>query len=374
LMTMLSEVGIHSPPNLTSPFAIARSSELFDLSPGMIPMIFDTPFEKWEAHELALRCTPHEWVCNYQIGHFDELWSVDLCSAHPGSSYDLPDLRDCSLVKSDVMDENAYNGIVIGDIKVDPSSQYAFCAPFLADRGDGTLVSFVGTRENYVCLLSEVRTLYRYNMGEFNFKYGWFIRPIDGKYTRRPFQKIMSQCYRARSHSAIASIFFKGIMNGMIGKLLETRKNLDGSVKKYGEFFNPLYHCFITTDTRLKVFAFLVGHEITEKELVHIGLDGIKITRHISLPTQAYMGQWRSQGSQSEIILSPGALLNSKRRFKGIAYSEIVKEINIRPNASKYGDIDLQWIAKNQIRVFPNLPHTGQDLLNERYISNPLML
>jgi hypothetical protein len=374
LIAMLSEVGIHSPPKLTSPIAIARTSGLFDPNAGIIPTIFDAPPEQWEAYELALKCTPHEWVCNYQIGYFDNLFCADIASAYPSSASNLLDLRDCSLIKSDVMDEGAYNGIVVGDFTVNPDAQYAFCSPFLADRGDGVLVNFVGTRENYACLLSEVRTLYRCNMGEFHLKYGWFIRPNKSRYSRMPFHKMMSQFYKARSQSATASFFFKRIMVGIIGKLLETRKNPDDTVKEYGELYNPLYHSIITSDTRLKVFAFLVGHNITKEELVHIGVDGIKITRHISLPTQVYMGQWRSIGSQPTIVLSPGAIINTTRRFKGISYSEIIEEINKCPHALKYGDIDLRRIDKKQIREFPNLPSTGQDLINESYFSNPLVL
>jgi hypothetical protein len=238
LMEMLSEVGIHSPPKLTSPIAIALAAGLFDPSAGIIPTIFDAPFENWEAYELALKCTPHEWVCNYQIGHFGSVWSVDIASAYPGSASSLPDLRDCSLFKSEVMDESAYNGIVCGDFTVNPDGQCAFCSPFLSDRGDGTLVNFVGTRENFTCLLSEVKALYRYNMGEFHLKYGWFIRPNNSRNTRRPFRKMMLQFYDARSQSATASFFFKRVMNGIIGKLLETRKNPDGSVKEYGEIYN----------------------------------------------------------------------------------------------------------------------------------------
>jgi hypothetical protein len=163
-------------------------------------------------------------------------------------------------------------------------------------------------------------------------------------------------------------------MNGIIGKLLETRKNPDGSVKEYGEIYNPIYHSIITSDTRLKVFAFLVGHNITREELVHIGVDGIEIKRHISLPTSALMGQWRDKGSQPAIVLSPGAIINAKRKFKGIAYPEILEEINRRPNSWKYGDIDLRRLSKNQTRVFANLPQTGLDLLCKTYLSNPLAL
>ena len=69
LLQTLSDLGILSPTNLTSPVAIAEASGLLKkYQSSTIPTIFDAPEPYWEAYEYALQCTPREWVSNYQIG------------------------------------------------------------------------------------------------------------------------------------------------------------------------------------------------------------------------------------------------------------------------------------------------------------------
>lgn len=272
------------------------------------------------------------------------------------------------------MDENAHYGVLVGRFTVYPDAKYAFCSPFLEDRGDGVLVNFTGTRENYICLLDEVRRLYWHNLGEFQLNYGWFIKPRKGVEIPYPFNQMMLKFFQSRAESPIASFFFKRVMNGLIGKLLETRKGSDGRISRYGDLYNPLYHSLITTATRMRVFEFIVNHNITREELVHIGVDGIKMTRHFPLPTRVEMGNWRSAGSQPTFVLSPGAIVNTARNYKQTGYDELLEQIKARPNTSMYGnngDIDLKLLPMNQSRVFPDLPKTGRALLSKSYLSSP---
>ncbi len=387
LMTALSDLGILSPTTLSSPVACFKASRLLDEHQSAIPTIFDAPESHLEAYEIALQCTPREWVTNYQIGHFNEgeIWGQDLASSYPWHASRLLDLRDCSFSRSDILDEGAYYGLLEGDFTVYPDHPLAFCSPFLADRGDGVLVNFTGTVPNYSCLLDEVRVLYRHGLGEFRLKSGWFVRPLNGVRPNVPLNVLMTQLYTKRGGqqgmsnemSKLVSYLVKRVMTGIIGKLLEAYKDDDGNITKYGDLYNPIYHALITTATRLQVFDFLVQNEITREELVHIGVDGVKTTRCIPLPPQAPMGRWRSAGSEPTFVLSPGAVVTPYRNFKRTGYAELLVQLLEQPSATKFGkdrDIDLRKLFLNQTRSFGVLPLTGEKLMARPYISYPVEL
>jgi len=373
LLETLHELGIESVTNLISPVAVASASKMLDEYQGIIPTIFDLD-DYDDAMELARQCTPREWVCNYQVGHFGESHSVDIASSYPSNAAQLLDLRDCSIEPTQLLegDGAATYGFLVGKFTVYPDHPMAFCSPFLADRGDGTLVNFTGTAEDYPCQLSEVRALYRHNLGEFQLDHGWFIKPREGITPRLPFQAMMPKFYQSRSQSPTASFFLKRVMNGVIGKLLETRVDGTGVITAYGDLYNAIYHAIITTATRLRVFDFLVSHAVTPAELIHIGVDGIELTRHIALPEKAEMGEWRYSGVHPMIVLSPGAVITPKRNYKRTGYAELLEQLQNHPAASKFGkdgDIDLRDLFALQQRQFENLPMTGNDLLRERYQS-----
>ncbi len=376
LLATLAKLGIPSPTTLSSPVAAFKGSERLNGYPT-VPTVFDAPESLLEAYNLALQCTPREWVVNYQIGHFPELYSCDLSSAYPYHASQLLDLRDCSFHKSTELDLSAYYGFLVGDFTVYPDHPLAFCSPFLADRGDGALVNFTGTIKDYPCLLDEVRVLNRYEMGEFRIKQGWYIKPLSGVRPKCPFQSLMFDLYQSRYQSELASYILKRVMNGIVGKLLETRKDKDGNITEYGDIFNPVYHSICTTRTRLQVFEFLTQQGVTRDELVFIGVDGVKTTRCIPLPDQVPMGRWRSAGSEPTFILSPGAVITPHRNFKRTGYNELLIQLCKYPLSSAFGkdgDIDLRKLFLSQTRVFPEFPRTGQALLSGKYLSEAIVL
>lgn len=379
LSSTLLGLGVSRPISLASPMAAFRGEKhVQELMSGAIPTIFDASVPL-EVFELALQCTPREWVSNYQIGKFD-LFSADLSSAYPNQAAQLLHLDDLTFTESNVLDLSAYYGFLVGDFTVYPNHPLAFCSPFITDQGDGTPINFVGTHRNYPCLLDEVRTLYRYNMGKFKIKYGWFGHPKKGIHPRQPLKGTMEYFYSLRGNgtsplSVLKSYLLKRVMNGLIGKLLEIRKDDKGNIIEYGDMYNPIFHSIITTRTRLQVFDFLAQNEITKAELVFIGVDGVKTTRNIPLPKVSQMGRWRSSGSEPTIVLSPGAVLSPNRNFKSTGYSEMLSQCQERPTASKFGvnkDIDLRNLWLNQNRSFPKSPRTGGELLGNRFGSEPI--
>jgi len=203
-----------------------------------------------------------------------KLYTYDLSSAYPYHASQLLDLRDCEFYRTPTIDIAAYYGFLQGTITVYPDHPLAYCSPFLADRGDGTLVNF--------------------RLGEFHPTTSWYIRPLNGVSPRHPFQEMMNDLYTQRGESELKSYILKRVMTGVIGKLLETRKDQDGNITEYGDSYNPIYHAIITARTRLQVFDFIVQNDISKEELVHIGVDGIRATKYLPIPRKAPMGKWPS--------------------------------------------------------------------------------
>jgi len=373
----LAELGITDPPSLASPLACFRGHDLLKPLDGAFPSIFDLPDEWLDAQEIALSCTPREWTSNYKIGHFPNLWKYDLSSAYPHAASLLPDLRDCSIQRLDDINTCAANrGFLVGDFTVYPNHSYAFCSPFLVDRGDGALINFVGTVHDYECTLDDLMTLRMYEMGEFRFKRGWTIHWDKPKF---PFADVMHKLFDLRGVSSLRSHLLKRVMNGIVGQLLETRRGENGAIIEYGKHFNPIYHAMITNPVRLRVFDKLVQQGITENELVHVGVDGFRTTRPLDVHNDVSIGGWREAGQESAFALSPGAIISSDgRRFKRTDYDDLLAECESRPTAYLLGKdpgdrINVRHLFLRQTRGFPKMPKNARDLLGV-FDSEPVKL
>ncbi len=72
LSASLADLGIPSPATLSSPVACFKGHELLSGLQDTVPTIFDAPASLLDAYEIALQCTPREWISNYQIGTWDD--------------------------------------------------------------------------------------------------------------------------------------------------------------------------------------------------------------------------------------------------------------------------------------------------------------
>lgn len=363
----LSELGIDDPPSLASPLACFKGHEIIKTLDGSFPSIFDLSDETLDAQELALACTPREWTSNYKIGFFDSLWKYDISSAYPYAASLLPNLRNCVIRKAEGADVNADYGFLVGDFTVYPDHPYAFCSPFLVDRGDGALVNFVGTKHDYECTLDDVLLLYRFGLGEFHFKRGWALY-WDDPYC--PFAEVMGCLFGMRGRSPLRSHLLKRVMNGIVGQLLEVRRDDKGCIVEYGKNYNPIYHAMITNPVRMWVFSELVRQRTTEADLVHVGVDGFRVTRQLDLPDSVPMGHWRCTGQEAAFVLSPGAIVsNDGRRFKRTDYRDLLADCETRPSAYLLGEdhddrINVRQLFLRQTRSFPKMPKNARDLLS----------
>jgi hypothetical protein len=110
-----------------------------------------------------------------------------------------------------------------------------------------------------------------------------------------------------------------------------------------------------------------------------VGVDGIKSTKYIPLPSQSSrMGQWICKGSQPTIILSPGRILTSTRPKNGATYGLLSALAEAYPNRRQYDAggtvVDLNTLHIDQTRVFNKLPRTGRELVSECCKSEPVVL
>lgn len=68
LVRTIESLGVTDIRSLSSPIAIAKGSKLLEGLLDTVPAVFDAPASVLEAFEIALQCTPREWVSSYQIG------------------------------------------------------------------------------------------------------------------------------------------------------------------------------------------------------------------------------------------------------------------------------------------------------------------
>jgi len=378
LQSALEDFGIDSPRSLASPVACFRDHDLLKSMEGGIPHITDLPDEWEDAQEVAFQTTPRAWISNYKVGHFPRLWRGDIASAFPAEASNLPDLRECSIEETtderDLMKAKA--GFAIGDFYVDPDHQYSFCSPFMTENEDGVPLNFVGMKRDYPCSLDDIRTLYELKMGKFTLKRGWAINWDKPNY---PLRDPMNTLFGLRGEDPLQSYLLKRVMAGVIGRLLETRRDKDGGLIEFGDNYNPLCHAMITNPVRHKVFHTIVEQGITEWELARICVDGIYSTRRLSFPDTAPMGEWRSEGSEPAFILSAEQILTPGRKLKSTAYDDLLLECASNPTAYLLGNdkddpIDLKTLFLRQNRYFPNLPDTAEDLLLKEYNSSTILL
>lgn len=398
LMRTFTDLGVGTPKRLTSPvMALAGGLDVFPSSDT--PSVSDTPLEALEAQEYALRADRPLWVSAYQLGNFSEgLHTYDLTGAHGFMASRLPDLRDFSFHKSKELDEYALYGFVRGKLTIDPAADYSFCHPITMHLGN-TSANPTGKYPEDYYYLDTICNVYRYHLGTFKIKDGWYINTTSKRSRAYPFRNCMSKLYTLRSQSSLASSICKRTATGIVGKLIEHHPSESDPTKEiYGDLYNPLYHSIITNETSLAVFRFLIDNSVTPSELVTVGVDGCRLTRHIPLPTVTDLGQWRYSPPIPTIVLAPDRIYSADRNGR-LPYSTLLSLIADHPRSNTYSlplkrtvtlsqavvmkdisavgtiidspvTIDFNTLHLDQDRDFQKLPKTGEALLNNKYMSS----
>ncbi len=376
-----------NPRKLTSPIAIYEDALLEHFH---MPTAADVPVEATGCLDYALKCASRLWISNYQVGHWleGECFDYDLSAAFPFEASRLLDFRKAQFLFSETERLDAQWGFVRGMVTITSS-----VSPLVTTAKDGTIISPMGTWEDYLTL-DEVRAIRKWGIGDFKMLDGWFIK---FPFAVKPLSLLMSRLYQQRALDPVLDGFSKRVANGLIGKMLEVFA--DGN---YGKYFNPIWHSIVTARVRLRVADFIYSHKV-EANLIHVGVDGCLLDRDLGLSGAKVMGQWRYKGSEPSIVLSPGAVFTPSKHPKGLDYSTLRNTIAAHPNRSRYevqlphrvtltgavndGRLDLLGkerpepefmdlvLAKyEQDRLYDKFPKNGRELLEQRFLSHPVVL
>jgi len=386
VISSLEKIGVYDPVKLTSPVAIYQNMILDHMD---IPTLADMPNKALEAASYAYRCAGKAWTTAYKIGHFTKAFDYDLTSAYPSVASQLFSTKYCSYKKADHYIP-CHVAFLKGTITIN-----APISPIIYRTDGGNLVLPIGTWDDYLTS-EEVAFIKKWKLGSFKLKDGWFL---TFKAPVKPLELSLQRLYAIRRKSVydeLVNRITKGIVVGIVGKMAERFE--DGTPGKY---FNPIWHCLVTSRVRLKVGEFIFANNLT-KDLVHTSVDGVLTTKELKLPkNKGEMGDWRLSSSGSALVISSGQLFYGDKHPKGINYEALMEMIKADLDESYYGtkklrpqtlaeaiegnDIDnigvikeywtsidlAQGIHKHD-RIFSKLPNTGRDLLKRVYNSKPL--
>jgi hypothetical protein len=396
LTDALVQLGMGDFQRIASPIAIFEQTELGQKTYEQIPRDYDVPQYCSGMLEYADKADRKEWITNYQIGHWDNLYDWDISAAYSYEASRLPHIQDLEFWKSNSIgsrEDGALFGFVKGRMWVDPDHPMQHCSPVMVNDG-----VFHGNPAGWLepdCYsLDEVRFTTDNGLGGFIMEDGYFAKVVNGVRPRYPLRAIMERLYNLRGMSPVASSVVKAVANQLVGKLVERlrwRNNTEG------EIYNSVYHSLITSGCRVKVAHFLLGNDIGKDELVAVQTDGCRITKDIPSSGNG-MGRWRCNGSSPVLVASPNIVLVGDKKPQHYTHDTIMSEIREHPRQSYYGmeaphcvtlgqaiewgditkvgeviqlpaSLDLLAIPRQQNRVFKKLPVTGEQLIDKVYDS-----
>lgn len=346
---------------LSSPVAIAEDTLFGGLD---LPSLADVPDVAVDAVNYALDCDNRLWNTNYQIGHWKagECYYSDMASAFPAVAAGLLDWRGAEFVESSRMVDDADCGFLKGRVTINPD--FAYLSPYISALSGGGWTNPEGSQSDTL-ELGMVKWLQESGIGSFKLKSGWFIK--CDKAATTPLKWQFHNLYAARRLSGFADWFSKKSMNGLVGKLIEQYPQKNGDVK-YGKWFNPIWHSIITSHVAVKVSQKLMVEKITKEELVAVKVDGFLTTRSVGTTDEVGMGEWRNGGSRAVFVLSP----NQTYFDDGKTYKKLMDGITGHPQSVSYDGLDLMTLGAAQNRVYQKTPETGNQLLNNKYVSSPV--
>jgi hypothetical protein len=351
------QMGVGEVKNLKSPVAVLEEDGLLDEFYGMLPDPGQIPSG---CCEYAVQTGIQAWQTAYQVGYWDKAYGYDVASCYPGRAVRLYSLKGAKYEFSRRMIPATY-GFVWGRMLVHPD--FAHLSPLVSDV-DGVWANPAGSFRDYFTL-EQVRFVESSGIGGFDLEDGWFVTVQDGT---RPFWDIMYRMYPLRSHGELMSQVVKRVIDGIIGRLGQYIQD------RPTERTNPVYHSLIRTGAGVQVADFLMRHGVTKDELIHVNTDGCHLTRDIPVSNivrgKPMMGEWRAEGADKLLVLSPGRVLEGDR------CDGMVEAFKREKSATRYEvdgmEVDFMTLPTEQNRYFPKFPRTGGQVLRNRYGSESL--
>lgn len=390
VMDAFHQMGLN-PKKLTSPIAIYDAEVLSHMK---IPTIQNIPGEHEALLDYAEQCTGRLWIQAYQLGHWlaGEAFEYDIRGCYPNIASRLRSLQFAKYAKSPCIQPKADWGFIKGkvtiydDVKVHP----------IFYDGEITNSQPTGTWETYITLY-DYYFIRKWGIGEFIPEMGYYIfftAPV------MPMEVAIKRLFKQRGQGGLVNDIAKRVSTAMAyGKFLE--RHDDG---KLGLYYNPPYAAMINSIANIQVCDFIYKHKLQD-DLIHVGVDGIISNRYIDLPRQENvpMGGWRYTGTNSVLVISSGRVYHGEKKPGGLVYDQLVKLIEANPGSDYFSTtLKRRWTLEeclqnenlNQLgklrdvgtsinlnfmriqagsdRYFPELPSTGQELLDNQYKSEPV--
>jgi hypothetical protein len=313
-----------------------------DLPDGAYNLLCATDKKRWE-----------EWRDVFKIGHWnkDEIRDYDLRSAYLSLMARLPDITHAKFFESDTMPEDGtYSwGELEGQLEV---------------TADVTPFNFIGVKDDSITT-EHLWLLNRHELGTFKLSHGYFFK-LPERYSL-PFKDIMTTLHEKKhNNNLIVQKIGKSIGVGIGGKL--SQKYDEGGL---GRQYNSIYSRIITSRCQIKVADYIHRNGIS-KDVISILVDGFLMEYHgIDLPIgNGEMGSWRVNEPSPFLVASLLYQWGAEKHPDGNIYDKVLEGIKKNPRSPIIGDgVDLNLLSHN--RNFKDLPRTGKELLDNKYISSP---
>lgn len=271
LVSVLERMGLN-PRRLTSAAAIYKECVL-DKMP--IPTIWNMPEECYPMMEMAANYV-REWHGDYESGNWDgkQLFKYDLTSAYPAALAGLPNLAYARFIPHGEQKETPYWGILKGKLSVN-----SVISPMVDEQGK----NMVGEFEDAVITTDDWRCLKTWKLGKFVPASGWYLM-VDKDY--KIFEYIMRRLFDYRGGNPLRDFLAKAMSVSVWGKFLEMHGD------KFGDCFNGIYACMVTSRVRARVCDFIYERGLQD-DVVEVTVDGIRAKKGINIGRQRRFGEWR---------------------------------------------------------------------------------
>ena len=340
---------------LTSPVAC------FDMSKIPFPRACDLPDTALPLLNACVNVQSREWRDVYKLGHWNssEVSDFDLHAAYPSIMAGLPDISHATYFEATELPTDLDLGKTWGEM----TGRLKIVKPVSPFYHEDTESYPVGEWVDSITT-DQLWLLKRWGIGEFQMEKGYFFT-LPKNYAL-PFCSTMQNLYRARDTvNPIAANIAKAISVGIGGKLAQRYE--EGEL---GADFNSIYARMVTSRCEVKVCDFIYRNHLEDKA-ISVQVDGVLTEGKIpDLVNVKKMGTWRKNPDSSFLVASLLFQWGLDKHPNGEYYSGMMELINEKPRHSVYADVDLNLLERS--RVFKKIPHTGKELIESKFESEPM--
>jgi len=334
-----------------------------------------------EACQIAWQCSGRPWTEAHKLGHFDTTYDYDIVNAYPAIATQLLDTRHGEWWQSSEYQPTAVYGFCEGRVKIK-----AKVHPISYLDGKGELLWPNGSWNTWLTK-QEIDFIYKYRLGEFKIKDGWWWKPKD---IVRPLFEPIKKLATYRQKSPLLNRVIKGGMVSIYGRFLQTYS--DGTL---APTFNPVWGAIIETDSRLEVARFILDNKLEDK-LILVSTDGCLVTKQVNLEGQQ-VGAWILDGTSPALSVSSSMVWYGNKRPNQLTYDDVIEMVHQNPNGQEWHKpverravlADIEAVGADRLgkkmtvetgfslpiehdRAYKILPSNGSNLLNHQYQSKPL--